>query len=237
MVAPLAYGEQLRVILETAAHVIDSTTASVSTVDEERGELVIQRALGPGAQQAEGLRVPLGHGVAGLVAATGQPMAISNARSDPRHAAEIAEQTGYQPNTILCVPLLDDGEVVGVLELMDKGGGRSFTTDDMETASLFAEQAALLLEQSRAYTSLGALMSKLLSGSSSEGGVATDAARAFATALEDAPAYHQTVELAELVQRLASQGEHERRLCAAVLRSLLEYASARPQPGLTGRIE
>src|SRR5687768_1764714 len=51
----------LILILEMAQRVINSTTASISLVDSETQELVIQHALGPGAREAEGLRFPLGH--------------------------------------------------------------------------------------------------------------------------------------------------------------------------------
>jgi len=235
---PVAYTQLLRLLLETAAHVINSATASISLVDEERGELVIQYAVGPGAQQAEGLRFPLGHGVAGLVAATSQPMAISNASTDPRHAAEIAEQTGYRPNTILCVPLLHEERVLGVLQLLDKAGGRSFTTTDIETLGLFGAQAAIVVEQSRTSTSLSALIGQLLSAPGGAGGQigVSDAAHAFAAAVEADSAYHATLELAQLVQRIASQGEQERQLCASLLQSFATYFAARPQLTLSGGI-
>src|ERR687893_1907580 len=107
-------------IVGTAAGVFPSRSAALFLIDEEVEELVFQVALGPEAEQVKDLRVPLGHGIAGLVAVSGQPMAVSDAGSDPRQAADIAQSVGYTPGTILCVPLFYDDEIIGVLELLDR---------------------------------------------------------------------------------------------------------------------
>lgn len=226
-----AFEQLLMLILETAAQVINANAGSISLIDEERRELVIEHALGPRGREAEGVRLPLGHGIAGLVAASGQPMAISNAVSDPRHAAEIAARIGYLPETILCVPLIYEERVIGVLELMDKAGGRSFAPADIERLGAFGAQAAIVVEQSRLHTSLSGLIGELLSTPDRSGvaAAAGDAARAFAATLQAAPAYQETLELAQLVRQFASQGDLERQLCASLLRDVLQYFGARPQ--------
>jgi len=233
-----AYEQLLMLILETAAQVINASAASISLVDEEQRELVIEHALGPRGREAKGVRLPLGHGIAGLVAASGQPMAISNAGRDPRHAAEIAARIGYQPDTILCVPLIYEERVIGVLELMDKAGGRSFTPADIETLGGFGTQAAIVIEQSRLQTSVSGLIGLLLSSPDRAGAAAGagTAARAFAATLQEASSYQETLELAQLVRQFASLGELERQLCASLLRGQLQYFGARPQLSFMGRI-
>src|SRR6185436_10205707 len=94
-------------------------------------------------------RVPLGRGIAGYVAATGQPIAITDAAQDPRFARDIGHAVGYVPRTILCVPLYLNGRVIGVLELLDKAGAASFSSEDMDLLVRFANLAALALDQSR----------------------------------------------------------------------------------------
>ena len=103
--SPVSYSRLLEMIVETAAHVIFARAAALFLIDEEAEELVFEVALGSKAEEVKKFRVPLGHGIAGLVAVSGQPMAVSDAERDPRQAADIARSVGYTPQSILCVPL------------------------------------------------------------------------------------------------------------------------------------
>jgi signal transduction protein with GAF and PtsI domain len=82
--APVTHSRLLEMIVETAASVIPSRAASLFLIDQETEELIFEVALGPEAEEVRKFRVPLGQGIAGLVAVSGQPMAISDASSDPR---------------------------------------------------------------------------------------------------------------------------------------------------------
>ena len=77
----------------------------------------------------------------------------------------------YTPESILCVPLLYNDGVIGVLELLDKEGAPSFSQADMDALFLFANLAAVAIEQSRTQENLSALFAEILgslSGSASE---------------------------------------------------------------------
>src|SRR5919112_4866456 len=160
--APVTHSRLLEMIVETAASVIPSRAASLFLIDEETEELIFEVALGSRAEEVRKFRVPLGHGIAGLVAVSGQPMAISDAASDPRQAADIAESVGYVPQSILCVPLFYNEQVIGVLELLDKEEASSFSATDMEHLALFADQAAVAIGQSRTNRNLAALLGEVL---------------------------------------------------------------------------
>jgi GAF domain-containing protein len=224
--APLVPRRLVETVVEIAAHVLTARVASISLLDEAAGELVIEYTLGPQSEEARGRHVPLGHGIAGLVAASGQPLAVWDAQSDPRHAAEIAEQTGYRPNSILCVPLAYNDRVIGVLEVFDKAGGAKFTGSDLETLELFALQAAIAIEQSRTLQSVEKLFRELLSGT----GSFDEEARKFASDIAADAAYSQALGLASLVKEIAQHGPAERALCEALLRNLADYLHRRPTP-------
>src|SRR5207249_6819795 len=95
-------------------------------------DLVFEVATLGDVSELKNVRVPLGEGIAGLVALTGEPIAVSDAQSDPRHADEIARLTGYQPRSLLCVPLEFEDRVIGVIELLDKHGAADFDAEDMQ---------------------------------------------------------------------------------------------------------
>ena len=231
--SPVSHSRLLEMIVETAANVINARAASLFLIDEEQQELVFEVALGGKAEEVKKFRVPLGHGIAGLVAVTGQPMAISEAQRDPRQASDIAQSVGYTPESILCVPLFYNDQVIGVLELLDKDGASSFSAADMDALGLFANQAAVAIEQSRTHRNLAALIGEVLE---SMGGLPdyqkqglTERARVFAAAIEEGAAYRQALDLAGLVHEVARQGEAEYRACRAVLVAFAEFLRSRPQ--------
>ena len=165
LAAPVSHSRLLEMIVETAAQVINSAAASLFLVDDEHQELVFEVALGQKAAEVKKFRVPMGHGIAGQVAATGQPTATSGA-ADPRHASEISESVGYVPRTILCVPLFYADRVIGVLELLDKADEAAFTMVDMHVLGLFANLAAVAVEQSRTREDMSGVIADMVLESS-----------------------------------------------------------------------
>lgn len=234
--APVTHARLLEMIVETAAHVISARAGSLFLIDEDARELVFEVALGEKAEEVKKFRVPLGHGIAGLVAVTGQPMAISDAGSDARQAADIAEQIDYKPQNILCVPLFFEDDVIGVLELLDKEGADSFGPEDMEALSLFANQAAVAIEQSRAQGSVSSLLFEVLASmegvSPAQQEWLRERAAAFGAAVEQQSTYRQAIELARVVQQIVSSGGDEAALCRSVLQSFGQYAARHAQPAV-----
>jgi GAF domain-containing protein len=228
--SPVGHERLLEMIVDTAADVIDARAASLFLIDEAGEELVFEVALGPKAGEVKGLRVPLGEGIAGLVALSGQPMAVSEAERDPRVAEEIGASVGYEPRSILCVPLFNGERVTGVLELLDKEGGASFTNADMQTLGFFANQAAVAIEQSRTFRHLAPMVAEVirsLDAPDAERRRLLEGAEAFAADLEDEPSTREALELARLVQQVAWEGEEERRACHAILRGFADYLRSR----------
>jgi GAF domain-containing protein len=237
--APTTHGQLLELIVQTAARTLGAQAGSLFLVDKAGENLVFEVALGEKASEAERFRVPIGEGIAGLVAASGQPLAVSDAQEDPRHHAEIARSVGYTPRTILCVPLMHGGRVIGVLELLDKAGDGPFTPDDMEVLFLFANQAAIALAQSRLQYSLPALIADVLESvdvlpEDERRGLARDTS-AFAATVEHDEQLVRAAALAETVAEITSYGEDETEACRAILRAFLEYLESRPAPFETAR--
>ena len=224
--SPVSHSRLLEMIVETAANVIFARSAALFLIDEDAQELTFEVALGPKAEEVKELRVPLGQGVAGLVAVSGDPMAISDVGSDPRHDPSIGEQVDYKPQSILCVPLVYGDRIIGVLELLDKEGAPSFSADDMQDLGFFANQAAVAIEQSRASRSMAALLVEVLQGIGETGGV-RERARSFAEHLEQDAAFGRALDLARLVQEISFQGEAELTACHKILRGFADYLRSR----------
>jgi GAF domain-containing protein len=232
--APVSHSRLLEMIVETAARVITSRAAALFLLDQQTQELVFEVALGQKADDVRKFRIPLGHGIAGLVAASGQPTATSGA-ADPRQAADIAQSVGYVPNTILCVPLFYAERVIGVLELLDKADDASYSMADMHVLALFANLAAVAIEQSRTRANIAEIIAETIQEAGS-GAPELERRRLEAGAAHVAeiaagdPGYQLVLAIAHLVEEISRSGERELALCQAILSEVAAYLRSRPRP-------
>lgn len=148
----------LRSVVEAAVSLFDSEAASIALYDPGQDKLVFRVAAGAQGQGVIGLAIGPDQGVVGYVFQTGQPLALSDVRRDPRFGRAFAEQTAYVPRSIVAVPLLDEQGTVGVLEVLDKRDATAFSLRDIELASVFARQAAVAIRSSRVEREAAALL-------------------------------------------------------------------------------
>ena len=140
------YGELLRSIVEVARAIFEAQAASITTFDEESGELVFRAVAGAGSESLVGTRFAAGEGIAGWVLASGEPLIVDDLTRDPRFARSVAQDTGYVPKEIMAAPLLRDERRLGVLSVLDRPAGRPLRAADVDLLALFARQAALALD-------------------------------------------------------------------------------------------
>lgn len=104
------------------------------------------------------LRVAVGEGFTGWVAQHGEPLLINDALDDER--GQTIEGTDDVPESMLVVPMLYEGKVLGVIVLSQLGYNR-FTNDDLQTMSIFAGYAAQAIANATTYERLVAQSSEL----------------------------------------------------------------------------
>src|SRR5580704_9821665 len=140
----------LATILQAGAKVAEADRCSIFLVDRDRGELWTRLAQGVGA--GEEIRIPLGAGIAGHVAATGQAINIPNAYRDPRFNRAVDQATGYHTENLLTVPMVmagggqASGPVVGVLQVLNRLDLQPFNQEDQELLEGLGAQAAAAIE-------------------------------------------------------------------------------------------
>ncbi len=143
--------EVLALIMEKVKEVLRPGHWSLLLVDEARQDLVFEIAVGEGADRLKSMRLPLGEGVAGSVASTGEPLLVPDVRADPRFAARFDDASGIVTGSLLAVPLRSKGRVLGVVELVNPRGGHPFDTGDQRTLEALADYAAIAIDNARAY--------------------------------------------------------------------------------------
>lgn len=146
---PAATEAILRSIADATVAIFEAQAASIALHDPLTDHLVFRIVAGGAGEGARGLEIRSGEGIAGYVFSTGQPLAIADVRADPRFGRAAAEASGYLPRSILAVPLLDDDGSIGVLEVLDKRDGSTFTLRDLDVAAVFARQATIAIRASR----------------------------------------------------------------------------------------
>ncbi len=150
----LNIAEVLENIMKYANLVTDSSASTLMLLDEETGELVFSVPTGPKSDKLTDIRIPPGKGIAGWVAANEQHLLIPDVSKDPRFYGKVDKITGYQTRSILCVPIKTKSKMIGVLEVINKADGVSFTEEDAMLLNFFANQVAVVIENARYYGEL-----------------------------------------------------------------------------------
>ena len=138
----------LRLIIETAADILDCEAASILLYDEKKGTLFFAAATGEDAKKLAEIPVPLNDSLAGTIFRTKQPLILNQIENDPRHNLEASEHVGFQPHSLLGVPLQIRDKTTGVLEALNKKVG-SFTETDKNLLSVIASHAAVAIHNAQ----------------------------------------------------------------------------------------
>jgi len=131
-------------VVELCSQATDAERCTVYIVDREQGDLrsAVAQRLG------QEIRLTVGQGLAGHVAATGETINVPDAYADPRFDDTVDRRTGFRTMNILAVPVRDhDGRsVVGVIQVLNKRGG-AFERHDQMLLERIAERIGPVLEQ------------------------------------------------------------------------------------------
>jgi diguanylate cyclase (GGDEF)-like protein len=119
LTASLELEEILGAIMDKMAQFFGPERWSLLMVDDVSGELYYAIAVGENAESLKGLRVPLGEGVAGWVAATGNPLIVPDVALDPHWSAFATKHPDLKIQSIACVPVRAGNKTLGVIQLLN----------------------------------------------------------------------------------------------------------------------
>ncbi len=139
----------LNLILDKAIELLIAEAGTFLLVDEDSGELEFSVVRGPASAELLGTRLPIGKGLAGAAARTGQSIITNQAQEDKRHFTEVDRATEFVTQSILTVPLALQNNVLGVLQIINKQNGAPFNVNDQQLLMGFASQAVVALENAR----------------------------------------------------------------------------------------
>jgi phosphoserine phosphatase RsbU/P len=142
--AHLEIDELLDALLERVRKILDADTAAILLIDRASREMVATAAKGLEEEVRTGVRIPIGRGFAGRIAAEGRPLVLDHV-DDTKVLNPILVEAGIR--SLVGVPLIADGDTIGVLHV-GRLGSRSFTDQDADLLQLVADRAALAISAS-----------------------------------------------------------------------------------------
>jgi signal transduction histidine kinase len=134
-------------LLTRIRDMLDADTSAVLMLDEEKRELVAWAAVGLEEEVERGIRIPVGKGFAGRIAAEQRPIVLD----DVDHADvlnPVLREKGVK--SLLGVPLVIEGRVLGVLHVGTLTP-RKFSRDDLELLQLVADRVSIAIDHARLF--------------------------------------------------------------------------------------
>jgi response regulator RpfG family c-di-GMP phosphodiesterase len=141
--------ELLKRLTDLAAESMNCEAASIMLINLREKALEFVVATGEKGQRLDTITVPLGEGIAGWVAIYGKPQIVNDARKDERFTGKVDKESGFVTRQILAVPMRLDGEIIGVLEVINTRDNRVLGDHDLRVLDGISERVGLVIETVR----------------------------------------------------------------------------------------
>ena len=129
--------------------ILEADRSTLFVVDDNAGQLWSKVATGQGDDILE-ITLPMGEGLAGYVAETGETLNIPDAYRDKRFNPEVDKKYGYRTKNILCMPLSNsDDETIAVVQLLNKQTADHFTEEDEELLARYGHYVSVIFDSAQ----------------------------------------------------------------------------------------
>jgi diguanylate cyclase (GGDEF)-like protein len=122
---------------------------SLLLLDPQTRELYFAVTVGLAQEHVKGIRLAPGEGIAGTVAQTGKPIFIHDVDQDPRFSSRVDAITGFKTRSIIALPLMVRGEVIGVFEVINVEDENLFREQALPHLNILADYMAIAVDNVR----------------------------------------------------------------------------------------
>ena len=140
----------LQLIMKTIKNVMEAQASSLMLLDPEKNELYFNTVEGGSAKVKE-IRIQAHQGIAGHVASTGQPLIVNDVEKSKYFLKSVDQRTRFKTRQIICVPLVNRGKTIGVLQALNKRGHQDFNKEDERLFGAFGHQVSVAIDNARLY--------------------------------------------------------------------------------------
>jgi K+-sensing histidine kinase KdpD len=142
----------LQTIVERAEAMLDCEASSLLLFDEEKKDLYFRVVTGPVADKLINQPIERNRGISWTTVNEKRPIISNKILQSEEWNEQIDVDTGFQTDSMLTAPLMTQGEVIGVIETINKRNKQPFNEVDQEILEAFAGQAAIAIENAQLYT-------------------------------------------------------------------------------------
>jgi len=146
--------EILNLIMSRMSQLVEAENWSLLLLDEKTNELTFQVVVGIERESVKDFRIPVGTGIAGEAAASGEIIFIQDVQNDPRFYKQVDTRTGFTTKSLLCIPLKTHGKVLGVIEIINIENFELFRQKKLPILSILSDYAAIAIENSQYLTKI-----------------------------------------------------------------------------------
>ena len=149
-IAPVLNREELyEAILDKSSELVEAERGSLMILDNKSNMLSIKASKGIDRRVTDSLRVRIGEGISGSIAARGVSVMVRDIEDE---VPSWKNRPVYKTKSFMAIPLKLEDRVIGVINVSDKADGGSFSDHDMELLQSFASFASIALERGAYYS-------------------------------------------------------------------------------------
>lgn len=138
----------LKKIGAAAERMLESEASSIMLTTKDRKHLFFKVASGEKGKALETMTLPVGKGVGGNVAQTLKAEIVNDAQNNPHFASEFDKASGFSTRSLICVPMTARGELIGVIEVLNRRSG-PYTQEHLDLLTKLAAFAAAAIDNAR----------------------------------------------------------------------------------------
>jgi len=144
----------LHIVMSLTEELIEPEVSAVMLLSQDKKELYWEISRGEKSDFfLDRITLPVGEGIGGHVAQTGESILLNDVSEDPRWCSSYDEKSGFETRSMLCVPVKFHGEILGVIEVINKKKGE-FTLRDLRILEILAAQTGGAIENARIHGEL-----------------------------------------------------------------------------------
>ncbi len=147
----LCLHDLLEAALYCCMEVVSAEAASILLLDDEKRNLKFYQTEGPAKLTLMTETFPVDKGIAGSILQKHCSEVINDVHVDPRFYGTIDNESGFHTRNMIAVPLVAGEEQIGVLEVLNKVNGGSFTEEERLLLSSIAEEIAFAIRNAKVF--------------------------------------------------------------------------------------
>jgi len=136
-------------IISASKKLLDAEAASLLLFNKEEGHLYFHTLAGGTESSLKSKRIIIGEGIAGWVAEKRKSLIINDCYHDDRFNKEFDVSSGFKTRNMICAPMIQENDFVGVIQVLNKKNDGLFSKEDLDLFEALAAQCAVAIENAR----------------------------------------------------------------------------------------